>query len=78
MHLSTIPKSVCAMALLLPCLAHADDLADLNKLLSENTYSISLENGSLAGPGAERRMRAGNGTQGVALGEPVEARTAAR
>ena len=69
MHLSTITKSICATALLLPCLAQADDLTELNKLLSENTYPIALENGALTGPGAELLMDAVDGTQFVALGE---------
>jgi len=69
MHLSTISKSICVMALMLPCMSQADEQAELNKLLSENTYSITLEDGSLTGPGAVLLLDAVAGTQFVALGE---------
>jgi hypothetical protein len=47
----------------------ADEQAELNSLLNDNTYPISLEGLSLSGPGAELIQGLSQGTQFVALGE---------
>jgi len=49
--------------------ALADDQAELDTLLNENTYAISLTGLSLTGPGADLIQDLSQGTQFVALGE---------
>jgi hypothetical protein len=62
-------RRIALIVVLIVGTALADEQAELNSLLNEHTYSISLEGLSLSGAGAELIRDLSQGTQFVALGE---------
>ncbi len=69
MVLRKTSKRIALIIVLIAGAALADDQAELDSLLNENTYAVSLEGLSLTGSGAELIQDLSEGTQFVALGE---------